>query len=103
MNEPSCAPICKPIKQIDLDAELPNNLSPKKTQVTYSEQRQDAELPSKIIDSTDTQFCGLCRDKKSERVTFSKQEKDAVLLYYNHTQSTNDQMNDPNHYKEEPL
>jgi hypothetical protein len=74
--------------------------------VTYSEQRQDAELPSKIIDSTDTQFCGLCQDKKSEQVTFSKQEKDAVLLYYllsKHTQSTNDQMNDPNHYKEEPL
>jgi hypothetical protein len=74
--------------------------------VTYSEQRQDAELPSKIIDSTDTQFCGLCDDKKSEQVPFSKQEKDAVLLYYflsKHTQSTNDQMNDPNHYKEEPL
>jgi hypothetical protein len=74
--------------------------------VTYSEQRQDAELPSKIIDSTDTQFCGLCHDTKSEQVPFSKQEKDAVLLYYlssKHTQSTNDQMNDPNHYKEEPL
>ena len=64
MNEPSCKPICKPTKQMDLDAELSNNLSPKKTRVTYSEQRQDAELPSKIIDSTDTQFCGLCHDKK---------------------------------------
>jgi hypothetical protein len=106
MNEPSRKPIHKPTKRMDLDAEPPNNLSPKKTRVTYSEQRQDAELPSKIIDSTDTQFRGLCHDKKSERVPFSKQEKDAVLLYYlssKHTQSTNDQMNDPNHYKEESL
>jgi hypothetical protein len=106
MNEPSCKLICEPTKQMDLDAERPNFLSPKKTQVTYSEQKQDAELPSKIIDLTDTQFCGFYNDKKSEGVTFSKQEKDAVLLYYllsKHTQSTNDQMNDPNHYKEEPL
>jgi hypothetical protein len=64
MNKPSCKPICKPTKRMDLDAELPNNLSPKKTRVTYSEQKQDAELPSKIIDSTDTQFCGLCHDKR---------------------------------------
>jgi hypothetical protein len=106
MNEPSRKPICKPTKQMDLDAELLNNLSPKKTQVTYSAQKQDAELPSKIIDSTDTQFCGLCHDKKSEQVTLSKQKKNVVLLYYlssKHAQSTNDQMNDPNHFKEEPL
>ena len=45
---------------MDLDAELPNNLSPKKTQVTYREPKQDAELPSMIIDSTDTQICWLC-------------------------------------------
>jgi hypothetical protein len=50
MNEPSCEPTIKPTKQMDLDAELPNNLSPKKTQVVYSEPKQDAELPSKIID-----------------------------------------------------
>jgi hypothetical protein len=25
MNEPSCKPICKPTKQMDLDAELPNS------------------------------------------------------------------------------
>jgi hypothetical protein len=31
MNEPSRELIRKPTKQIDLDAELPNNLSPKKT------------------------------------------------------------------------
>jgi hypothetical protein len=31
MNEPSREPICKPTKRTDLDAELPNNLSPKKT------------------------------------------------------------------------
>jgi hypothetical protein len=51
-------------------------------------------------------FVGFATIKKSERVPFSKQEKDAVLLYYlssKHSQSTNDQMNDPNHYKEEPL
>jgi hypothetical protein len=29
-NEPSCEPICEPTKRMDLDAELPNNLSPKK-------------------------------------------------------------------------
>jgi hypothetical protein len=31
MNEPSHEPICKPAKRMDLDAELPNNLSSKKT------------------------------------------------------------------------
>jgi hypothetical protein len=30
-NEPSNKPVRKPTNQIDLDAELPNNLSPKKT------------------------------------------------------------------------
>jgi hypothetical protein len=30
-NEPSCKPICKPTKQMDLDAELPTNLSQKKS------------------------------------------------------------------------
>jgi hypothetical protein len=48
---------------MDLDADLPNNLSPKKTLVAYSEQTQDAELPSKIADSTNAQTCGLCHDK----------------------------------------
>jgi phage-related protein len=46
-----------------------------------------------------TQSRGLCHDKKSKRVTFNKQEKDAVLLYIflsKHTQHSN-------HYKEEPL
>jgi hypothetical protein len=51
---------------MDLDAELPNNLSPNKTQEAYSEPKQDAELPSKITDSTNTQPHGLCHDKKSE-------------------------------------
>jgi hypothetical protein len=32
-NEPSREPTSEPIKQMDLDAELPNNLSPKNTQV----------------------------------------------------------------------
>jgi hypothetical protein len=79
MNEPSCEPVREPTKQIDLDAVLPNNLSPKKTQVVDSKPKQDAELPNKIAS---TQSCGLCHDKKSERVTFSTQEKDAVLLFY---------------------
>jgi hypothetical protein len=35
---------------MDLDAELPNNLSSKKTRVGYSEPKLDAELPSKITD-----------------------------------------------------
>jgi hypothetical protein len=30
-NEPSCKTVCKPTKQMDLDAELSNNLSSKKT------------------------------------------------------------------------
>jgi hypothetical protein len=75
-NEPSREPISKPTKRIDLDAVLPNNLSSKKTRVVYSEPKQDAELPSKIIDSTNTQTCGLCHDKNSERVMFSNQGQD---------------------------
>jgi hypothetical protein len=63
-NEPSCKTIHKPTKQMDLDAELPSNLSSK--QVKYSlSQKQDAELPSKI-NLTNTQTPGLCQDKKSE-------------------------------------
>jgi hypothetical protein len=52
---------------MDLDAELPkNNLLPQKTQVAYSEPKQDAELPSKNTDLTNTQTCGMCHNKKSE-------------------------------------
>jgi hypothetical protein len=65
-NEPSRKANSKPIKQMDLDAELPTNLSWKKSQVPYREPKQDAELPSKITDLTNTQTCGLCQDKKSE-------------------------------------
>ena len=72
-NEPCREPISEPTKRMDLDAVLPNNLSSKKTQVVYSEPKQDAELPSKIIDSTNTQTCGLCHDKNSERVMFINQ------------------------------
>jgi hypothetical protein len=43
-NEPSCKPNCEPTKRMDLDAVFPNNLSSKKTQVVYSEPKQDAEL-----------------------------------------------------------
>jgi hypothetical protein len=48
-NEPSRKPICKPIKRMDLDAELPNNLSPKpkKPQEVDSKPKQDAELSIK--------------------------------------------------------
>jgi hypothetical protein len=65
-NEPSRKPSREPTKQINMDAELSNNLSPKKSQVAYSEPKQDAELPSKITDLTNTQTCGLYQDKKSE-------------------------------------
>jgi hypothetical protein len=37
----------------------------------YSEPRQDAELPSKITDLTNTQMRGLCHDKKSELESFA--------------------------------
>jgi hypothetical protein len=61
-NEPSCEPIREPTKRMDLDAELPNNLSSK--QVKYSlSQKQHAELPSKITDTQNTQICGLCHKK----------------------------------------
>jgi hypothetical protein len=56
-----------------LDAELPTNLSKKKSRVAYSEPKQDAELPSKITDLTNTQKRGLCHDKKSELESFADQ------------------------------
>jgi len=115
-NKPSHKPIREPTKRMDLDAELPNNLSPKKPQEVDSKPKQNAELPSNIASTqphglchdkkserdgngASTQSRGLCHDKKSKRVTFNKQEKDAVLLYNflsKHTQHSN-------HYKEEPL
>ncbi len=81
-NEPSYESNSKPIKQIDLDAELPNNLSQKKSQVAYSEPKQDAELPSKITDSTNTQIRGLCHDKKSELEPFA--DKPGIEQEINH-------------------
>jgi hypothetical protein len=71
-NEPSSKPVCKLTKQMDLNAKLPNNLSSKKTRVAYSEPKQDAVLPSKITDSTNTQTCGLCHNK-SEPESFADQ------------------------------
>ncbi len=66
-NEPSHEPTCELTKRIDLDAELPSNLSSK--QVMYSlSPKQDAELSREITDSTNAQTCGLCHNKKSERV-----------------------------------
>jgi hypothetical protein len=57
MGEPTNKPIIEPIK----------------IQVAYSEPKQDAELPSKITDSTNTQPCGLCHNKKSEPGLLSRQ------------------------------
>ncbi len=65
-NKPSREPIRKPTKQMDLDAKLPNNLSPTKTLVAYSELKQDAELPIKDNDSTNTQIpIGKGQNKQS--------------------------------------
>jgi hypothetical protein len=58
---------------MDLDAKLPDNLSRMKTQVAYSEPKQDAELPIKVTDSTNTQTCGLCHDRKSEPESLAEQ------------------------------
>jgi hypothetical protein len=58
---------------MELDAELPNNLLPQKTRVAYSEPKQDAELPSKNTDLTNTQTCGLCHQKKSEPESLAEQ------------------------------
>jgi hypothetical protein len=44
-DEPSCEPTCKPTKRIDLDSELPSNLSSKRVKYSLS-QKQDAELPA---------------------------------------------------------
>jgi hypothetical protein len=70
-NEPSCKPICEPTKQMDLDVELPTNLSQKKSQVAYREPKQDAERPSKITDLTNTQTCGHATIKNQSREPFA--------------------------------
>jgi hypothetical protein len=70
-NEPSCKQTSEPIKRMDLNAEPPTNLSQKKSQVAYREPKQDAELPSKITDSTNIQTRGLCHDKKLEPESFA--------------------------------
>jgi hypothetical protein len=72
MNEPSCEPTCEPTKRVDLDAELPSNLSSKRVKYSLS-QKQDAELPSKIIDTQNTQTRELCHDKKSEPESLAEQ------------------------------
>jgi hypothetical protein len=62
----------KLIKQIDLDAELPNILS--SNQVKYSlSQKQDAELLGKITDTQNTQTCGLFHIKKLEPESLAEQ------------------------------
>ncbi len=81
-NKPSIKPTSEPTKRTDLDAELPNNLLPQKTQVAYSEPKQDAELPTKNTDSTNTQMRGLCHDKKSELESFA--DKPGIEQEINH-------------------
>ena len=71
-NEPSREPTHEPTKRMDLDAELPSNLSSKRLKYSLS-QKQDAELPSKIIDTQNSQMCGLCHDKKSEPESLAEQ------------------------------
>jgi hypothetical protein len=62
---------------MDLDAELPNILSSKHVKYSLS-QRQDAELPSKITDTENTQTCGLCHNKKSEPESLAEQPTTAT-------------------------
>jgi hypothetical protein len=81
-NEPIREPNGEPIKRMDLDAELPTNLSQKKSWVAYREPKQDAELPSKITDSTNTQTCGLCHNKTSEPESFA--DKPGIEQEINH-------------------
>jgi hypothetical protein len=51
----------------------------------------------RVGNNASTQLVGFCHDNKSELVTFDKQEKDAVLLYYLWSNDTQ------HHYDEEPL
>jgi hypothetical protein len=60
--KPSNEPISEPFKWIDLNAELSNNLL-----LPYSEPKQDAALPIKNTDLTNTQTCGLCHNKKQSQ------------------------------------
>ncbi len=53
-NKQFLEPTGKPIKRMYFAAELSNNLLPQKTWVAYSEPKQDAELPSKNTDLTNT-------------------------------------------------
>jgi hypothetical protein len=66
MNETSCKPIRKSIKQMDLDAELPNILSSKLVKYCLS-QKQDAQLPSKITDTKKLKHVGYDTIKNQSR------------------------------------
>jgi hypothetical protein len=48
-------------------------IEPTKTRVAYSEPKQDAELPNKITDSTNTHPCELCHNNKLELGLLSRQ------------------------------
>jgi hypothetical protein len=62
MSKPTNEPTGKSTKQMDLNAELPNILSSKRVKDSLS-QKQEAELPSKITNTQNTQPCGLCLNK----------------------------------------
>jgi hypothetical protein len=54
-NEPSREPICKPTKRMDLEAELPNNLSSKNKQETCSDDL-DYEIHNKSLVECNSQL-----------------------------------------------
>jgi hypothetical protein len=59
-------PMSKPMNE-------PTGEPTKKSWVANRETKQDAELPSKLTDSTNTQTCGLCHGKKSEPKSLADQ------------------------------
>ena len=69
-NEPSREPIREPTKRMELDAELPTNLSSKKSREVDSKPKQDAKLPGNIAS---TQLVGSCHGKKSEPESLAEQ------------------------------
>jgi hypothetical protein len=60
---------------MDLDAKLPNNFSPTKTRVAYSEPKQDAELPIKVTfargsEGANLRFSQSLHNVQNNRVSF---------------------------------
>jgi hypothetical protein len=71
-NEPSCKPMSKPM----------NEPTCKSTDDLSIDSWQCRMEINKMNSKKKTQPRGQCQDKVSERVTFSKQEKDAELPYH---------------------